>query len=173
MTVGRLVADKGQADLIRSVAEVSSVFPAVRVALVGDGPLRGDLERAAREAKLGDRAIFTGTRSDVAELLQAADVFALPSLREGCGLALLEAMAVGLPAVASAVGGVPELLREGRGLLVEPGRPDLLRDALSLVLGDPSLRRELGGRARAAVEQFYSASKMTERLQVLYERQET
>jgi glycosyltransferase involved in cell wall biosynthesis len=148
LSVGRLKAPKDFATLVRALALVRAPFAAT---VAGDGPERAELAALAR--RLGVRVELAGERDDVPRLLAGADVFVLASRSEGLPLSILEAMAAGLPVVASAVGGVPELVEAGvTGLLVPPGEDAALADALEHLLADAELRRRLGaaGRARAA-----------------------
>ncbi len=138
-------------DLVRAAALV----PEVELVLVGDGPERPRIEAAAAAAGSSARVRLTGHCADPAPHLRAGDVFVLPSAAEACPMALLQAMACGLPVVATRVGGVPEIVRHGRdGLLVPPGSPADLAAALALLAGRPALRHRLGaaGRARVATE---------------------
>jgi glycosyltransferase involved in cell wall biosynthesis len=152
LALGRLSPEKGHAVLVEAFREVVARVPAARLVLVGDGVLEPALRRAA--APLGERVVFAGWRADPGHCLGAADVFALPSLREGLPLAVLEAMAAGVPVVASAVGGVPAALADGAaGVLVPPGDPGALAAALARLLADPERRQTLrdaaGHRVRA------------------------
>ena len=123
-----------------------------RAVLVGEGELRGELEETARRLGLQDRVIFAGAESDVRPYLEAADVFVLPSLWEGFPVSIMEALARGLPVVATRVGGVPELLEEGvTGKLVPPGDPLALARALGELARDPVARRRMGEAGRRAV----------------------
>jgi glycosyltransferase involved in cell wall biosynthesis len=120
--------------------------------VVGEGPDRDAVAQAIHDRGLADRVELTGTREDVAQILARADVFVLSSRSEGMPMSALEAMAAGLPVVATAVGGVPELVVDGEtGFLVPPGDAPALSRALDRILGDPDLRRRLGeaGRQRA------------------------
>jgi glycosyltransferase involved in cell wall biosynthesis len=143
VSVGRLQAPKDFGTLARALAKLKAgSFQAV---LVGDGPDRPALENELRRLGLSNVVELAGERDDVPELLAGADVFVLSSRSEGLPLSILEAMAVGLPVVASAVGGVPELVVDGTtGLLVRPGDPGELAEALAHVLADAGLRRRLG-----------------------------
>jgi glycosyltransferase involved in cell wall biosynthesis len=137
-----------------------------RAAIVGGGP-----ERPQVEAELGDAGELLGERDDVPELLASADVFALSSRSEGLPLSILEAMAAGLPVVATAVGGIPELVVDGEtGLLVPPGDAQALADALRRLLGDPSLRRRFGDAARERAERDFSVERVRRAHVDLYER---
>jgi glycosyltransferase involved in cell wall biosynthesis len=154
-TVANFTVKKDQATLLRAMAALGRDRPTVRLVLVGSGPLEAELRHRAADLGLAGRAAFVGSRHDVLELLPAFDVFALSSRFEGLPIALLEAMAAGLPCVATNVGGIPEVVTDGRdGLLVEPGDPDALATALGKVLADDGLRAELGWRAAARSEDF-------------------
>jgi glycosyltransferase involved in cell wall biosynthesis len=145
--------------------------PGVRFLLVGDGPLRGELEAIARRAGLAERVVFAGLQQDVRPYYAALDVFLLSSEFEGLPLALLEAMAGGLPVVATAVGGVPEAIESGtHGLLVPFGAPALLSQAVSRLLGDPELRARLGENARERVRRDFSVERMARELETIYGR---
>jgi glycosyltransferase involved in cell wall biosynthesis len=122
--------------------------PSLRLALVGNGPLEAELRAQAEAAGLGDRVVLTGQRRDVSDLTPGFDIFAMPSLTEGLSIALLEACATRLAIVATAVGGNPEIVREGEtGLLVPPGEGGPLFAALDRLLSDVSLRERLGSAA--------------------------
>jgi glycosyltransferase involved in cell wall biosynthesis len=147
--VGRLSPEKAPEVLVRAARDTDATL-----LFAGDGPLR-----PALEAEAGERARFLGFVDDVDEVLAAADVLALPSRTEGLPMAALEAMAAGVPVVASAVGSLPEVLGGGAGLLVPPGDAGALRAAL-LRLRDARLRAELARAARARVEARYGAAAM-------------
>jgi glycosyltransferase involved in cell wall biosynthesis len=142
--VGRLSPEKGFDVLIRAASLVKS--PDVGFVLFGDGPLRAELERQA--APLGGRFRFAGFRNDLERFLPGLDLAASSSHTEGLPVAVLEAQAAGLPVVATAVGGTPEVIVAGdNGLLVPPGSPESLASALDALLADEPRRREMGRRA--------------------------
>jgi glycosyltransferase involved in cell wall biosynthesis len=150
LAVGRLAEPKDALTLVRALAAVREL--AFTALLVGDGPDRPALQAEVRRLGLQEVVTFAGTRDDVPDLLARADVFALSSRSEGAPVSILEAMAAGLPVVASRVGGVPELVVDGKtGLLVPPGDPGAMGSALGRLLADAGLRRRLGaaGRERA------------------------
>lgn len=150
VSVGRLKPPKDFRTLVEALAGLEHDFDAL---LVGDGPDRDDLAQAILDHGLEDRVELTGTRDDVVGVLARADVFVLSSRSEGMPMSALEAMAAGLPVVASAVGGVPEVVVDGQtGVLVPPEDAPALRAAIERLLVDPSLRRRFGeaGRQRAA-----------------------
>jgi sugar transferase (PEP-CTERM/EpsH1 system associated) len=153
-TVGRLDLVKDQVGLIRAFAQVANEKPSVLV-IAGDGPSRGQLEALVGELALGDRVRLLGERDDVPLILRALDIFVLSSIGEGISNAILEAMATGLPVIATRVGGNSELVRDGlTGRLIEPRSPDALAGALATYIEDPALVRAHGaaGRERAARE---------------------
>ena len=130
-TVGHLNRQKGHALLIEAMADVLANEPAARLVIAGRGPLRRRLEALAAKHGVAENVTFAGLVGDVARLLKAFDVFVFPSLWEGFGIALIEAMATGLPVVASATGGILEILEDGvSGLLVPPGDRAALAEAL-------------------------------------------
>jgi glycosyltransferase involved in cell wall biosynthesis len=147
--VGRLVQEKGVDVFLRAAALVSAVVPQAEFLVVGDGPLRPDLEHRAAVLGLSGSVTFTGYRSDVSRLLAGLDVLAVPSRSDGSPLVVCEAMAAGVPVVASRVGGLPDLVEDGgSGLLVRPGEAEDLARALVSLLLDPEAARRLGARGR-------------------------
>jgi glycosyltransferase involved in cell wall biosynthesis len=156
LSVGRLRAPKDFLTLVRAAARLPA--RSARVRIVGDGPDRTELEAEIDRLALDGTVELMGERADVPELLAAADVFVLPSRSEGMPMSVLEAMAAGLPVVASAVGGVPELVQDGTtGALVAPGDPDALGAALAALAGDPAARGRLGAAGRARAEARFGA----------------
>jgi glycosyltransferase involved in cell wall biosynthesis/protein-tyrosine-phosphatase len=169
--VGRLSAEKGHEDFLTAAVAVLAVLPDTRFLIVGDGPLRDALQQRIDALQLGERVILTGRRSDLAELYGLTDVLAISSYTEGIPNVLLEAFAYGRPAVATAVGGVPEVLEDGRtGYLVPPGEPQHLASRLIALLQNADLRHEMGRAARCAVEERFSFVERTRALQRLYEQ---
>jgi len=169
-TVGRLEERKRQDHLLRAVrAMVAHGRPAPQVLLVGDGPLRGALEKEAAQLGLASAVRFTGELPDVRPALAAMDVFVLPSAAEGMSNALLEAMAAARPVVATAVGGTSEVVEDGRtGILVPPADVTLLALQLRGLLEAPGRGEFLGAAARRAVAQRFGASAMVRRLERVY-----
>ncbi len=150
--VARLHQSKGHTVLIEAVAQLKLDFPDLRVTLIGDGELRADLERKVASMGLAETCHFLGTQpyGDVLQHMANAAVHVLPSLAEAFGLVNVEAMAVGTPVVSSAVGGIPDVVRDGvDGHLVPPGDVDALAMRLRQVLGDEAHRTTLGQNARA------------------------
>jgi glycosyltransferase involved in cell wall biosynthesis len=169
--VGRLDAQKDFPTFLRAAAMLAAEFPDVDFLLVGEGEERAALEALARRLQLGARAVFTGLRHDVPQLLAAVDVLALTSLYEGFPNALLEAMATGAVAVATDVGGCRELVTSGEtGLLVPPRAPAAVAAAVGRVLRDPALVRRLATAAAQRVEATFSVDVMVRRTMDAYMR---
>jgi L-malate glycosyltransferase len=165
LTPARLNPQKGHRVLLEAVTEV----PDALFLLAGDGHERAPLEAEAERLGVADRVRFLGRREDVPQLLAACDVFALPSLYEGSSLAVLEAMAAGIPIVSSAIGGTEELIEDGRsGLLVPPGDAKALAAALRHVLSDEALRKDLADRARERVDAGLTREQMADRVTTAY-----
>jgi glycosyltransferase involved in cell wall biosynthesis len=154
-TACRLVPIKGVDVLIRAFADLSAEFPGLHLEIAGDGPERERLEKCAAETRVGPRIRFLGWRGNLVEDLRRWRLFVMPSLEEAFGVAALEAMAVGLPLVGTRVGGLPELIEDGRtGLLVPPGDPEALGRAIRSLLLRPGLMLSMGtaGREKAVGE---------------------
>lgn len=155
VTVANLRATKDLPTLLRAAATVVSSAPEVRVALVGQGPLEGDLRALHDRLGLDERVVLLGGRDDVPALLAAADVFTLSSRYEGLPLALLEALSAGLPVVATRVGGIPEAVTDGvEGFLVPPADATALAAALLALVRDPARRAEMSAHARTRGASF-------------------
>lgn len=172
-TVGRLDPVKDHAGLVRAFARALALRPAhadrLRLVIAGEGPERARIEAEVRECGIGDRVWLAGERADVADLLRGLDLFVLPSLGEGVSNTILEAMASGLPVVATRVGANADLVAEGStGALVPPGNPEALAGALVAFADDPAACRAQGRAGRARVEQSFSLERMVERYHRLY-----
>jgi glycosyltransferase involved in cell wall biosynthesis len=168
-TVGNLFPVKGHTYLLQAMAGLAPRHPDLVLLLVGRPLLRQQLEAEARALGVAGRVRFLGFRDDVQALLDAMDVFVLPSLSEGLSLSLLEAMAAGLPVVATAVGGNPELVREGEtGYLVPPRDPAALASAIGRLLVDRASAQAFGAAGRRRVLEEFSAERMVERYEALY-----
>ncbi len=160
-SVGLLWRIKGYHVLLPAFARVLASFPRARLALVGRGEQEEELRALARELGVAERVSFLGWRGDVARLLRAFDLYVQPSTSEGLPLAPLEAGAVGLPLVATRVGGMPEAVVDGRtGLLVPPEDAKAMAAAMLELLGNPDKARRLGEAARRRVWQEFSAETM-------------
>ena len=173
-TVGRLAEVKGQATLVAACANLlgkgSDTASRLRLVIVGDGALRGELERQAVIRGISDRVWFAGDRKDVPDLMRLFDLFVLPSLGEGISNTVLEAMASGLAVVATRVGGNPELVEERHtGALVPVADPEALADVMLEFLTDDDLRARCGAAAREFVARRFSWERCVEEYLGLYD----
>lgn len=173
-TVGRMQTVKNQPNLARAfvawVQQEPQASARARLVLVGDGPLRPEVERILAEAGLRDRAWMPGARSDIATILQSLDCFVLPSDAEGTSCTLQEAMACGLPCIATAVGGSPDLLRQGgSGTLVPANNHNALAQALGRVHRDAPEAQALGRAARQQACQHFSVDSMVAQYDQLFQ----
>ena len=167
--VGRLSAQKAPLDLLRAFEVVARQHADAHLALVGDGPLRGEVALAAQAAGIAERVHFLGLRRDVPQLLRAFDCFALASKWEGLPRTLPQAMAAGLPIVATQIAGVPDAVVEGEnGFLAPVGEPEQLGAALLTLADDPALCARMGQVGQERVEEF-SAQRMAQQHEALYE----
>jgi len=168
--VGRLSEEKGVGLLLDAMRLVHSQRPSAKLTIVGTGPMAEQLGACADEAALGGCVEFRGYMRNSFEALGQADVFVLPSRSEGCPIVILEAMAMGLPVVATAVGGSVELVRHDEtGLLVPYGEPQLLAQALIGLVDDRKRARRMGKRGRELAMSTFHPSRFVERLQQLYQ----
>lgn len=168
--VGRLVSQKGPDYFLQAAHTVLATFPQTLFVLIGDGPLRGNLERLARGLGIQDKVIFTGARTDMPGVYASIDILVLPSRDEGTPMALLEALAAQKPVVATRVGAVPGIIENERtGILVDPGDVSGLSAAITRLLRDPGLRRRLGENGQTLVCQQFSAGAMAQKYLALYE----
>jgi glycosyltransferase involved in cell wall biosynthesis len=167
--VGRLAPPKRTDLLVQAFASIRRAHPGAELQIVGEGPDRAEIERQVRELGLGGGVHLIGERHDVPELLSRSACFVLASDYEGCPLAVIEAMAAGVPVVATGVGGVPELVEEGRsGFVVPPGAPEALAVAVEAVLADPARARRMGDAGREIARSRLSRERMVGELVRLY-----
>ena len=167
--LARLQPEKGVATFLKAGAHVAKVVPQACFIVVGDGPLRTELEVLVRRLCMEQNVRFLGFRSDPRALIELLEVLVVPSLTEGAPLVVLEAMAAGVPIVASAVGGIPDQIRhEGEGLLVPPGDPAALGDAVLKLLRDPGLARRMGASGCRKVTTVFSHAEMVARTENVY-----
>ncbi len=170
-TLGRLDPIKNLPLFLEALALAKSSFPLLKGLIIGDGPEREKLLMKAKALGLERDCVFTGFREDGARLVQAADVFVLPSLSEGTSLALLEAMAAGLPVVATAVGGNPEIIEDGKsGLLVPSNHLPSLAAALLLLAEDGNLRQAMGQQARRRFLSRFTFDTMLDTYRAFYKK---
>jgi glycosyltransferase involved in cell wall biosynthesis len=169
-SVGRLSEEKGHRYLIEAMPRIRGAYPGAVLSIAGDGPERGALERRAQELGLDSSVRFLGQVNDTPDLLSGTDVYVQPSLYEGLGLSIAEAMAAGCAVVATRVGGVPALVRDGAtGVLVRPADPAALAEAVVGLLSDAARARSLAEAARVHVARHFSLRRMVERYEALYE----
>lgn len=169
--VARLHPQKGHCYLIEAAQKICRQHPNAQFVFAGDGKLRTALEKQVADAGLTKQFNFLGFRSDVKDLLRTFDLFVLPSLYEGLPNVILEAMACGLPVVATSVDGTVELVDDGEtGFLVPPEQPDALAEKIQQVLSDDALRQKFGQTGRKKVETQYSLELQVSRFQELYEK---
>jgi glycosyltransferase involved in cell wall biosynthesis len=172
--VARLEPEKGHRYLIEAMPAILRGAPETWLVIVGEGSLDADLRAlaAALPAPARDRVVFTGRREDVSAVTAEIDVAVLPSLREAQGISILEAMARRKPVVASAVGGIPEVLTNGLdGLLVPPADPTALAEACIRLACSPELRARMGEAGRATVESRFSLDAMVRQIEEIYDEE--
>lgn len=169
-TVCRLVPQKGVGHALRAFWYVTKAFEAANFVVVGDGPERPQLEELVHGLEIDDRVHFLGWRDNPRQILAALDGLIVPSLWEGFGMVMLEAMALSVPVIASRVSAIPEVVIDGKtGVLVSPGDEDGLASALSLFLEDPYLAQEMGQAGRERVEQHFTVTRMVKGINTVYE----
>jgi glycosyltransferase involved in cell wall biosynthesis len=168
--VAQLVGHKDPLNFVRAMAHVNAAVPRAQGLLVGDGPLRGEVESEIRRLRLDDVVRLAGYRTDADAILAAADVACLSSREEGMGSVLLDALAFGRPVAATTAGGIPEVVVDGEsGELAPPGDPDALGERIVRLITDRALAERLGARARLRAPEF-SVERMTDRTIAIYER---
>ncbi len=169
-TIANFYVNKGLRYFIEACAEVKQSVPNAHFVIIGDGEQRAELTRLIAQLELSDSITLLGRRSDAARLCRVFDVFVLPSIKEGLPFALLEAMAQTRPVVATRVGGVAEVLGDGKfGLIVKPADPEALASAISHLLKNPALATALGETARQHVLNHFSLEQMVEATVATYQ----
>jgi glycosyltransferase involved in cell wall biosynthesis len=170
-SVGWLTEVKGHRFLIEAFAKLKPDHPRLHLVIVGSGGLRDELTALAIRFGVGDSVQLLGERQDVPDCLAAMDIFVLPSLNEGMGRALIEAMAAGRPVIASRVGGVPAIVEDRRtGLLVPPGNSAVLAAAITELLLRPDLAKELGEAARVKIDDRFGVQAMVQAVEAVFDR---
>lgn len=165
----RFAPQKGQVDLIEAALPVLEAEPDAWLVLAGDGPLLEVARTKARATRVRDRILFPGFETDVPGLLAALDVYASASVAEGLGLGTIEAMAAGLPVVATAVGGTPEVVDDGvTGILVPPRKTARMSEALARLVRDPAARRVMGEAGRQRALETFGEANMFEQIAHIY-----
>jgi len=164
--VGRLHEQKGHKYLLEAFAKVSD---RARLLIIGDGDLREELVALAEKLQISDRVLFLGTRTDITEFLSAIDVFVLPSLWEGQPIALLEALAIGKPCIASSVDGIPEIIKNGvNGYLVNPTDINELTRIMNLAIANPELLQKSAASRISSIDPKFSAQNMAAEIANIY-----
>ncbi len=167
--VAHLSSEKGHSTLIKAVSLLLHSYPRLFLCVVGEGPLRTDLERLTSTLGASRNVLFLGFREDADSVMKSFDIFCLPSLSEGLSSAILAAMSNRLPVVATSVGGIPELVVEREtGLLVPPRDPEKLARALHTLLASPDLRKQMGESGRQRVEAHFTLEKKIRNFERLY-----
>lgn len=167
--VARLSAEKDHQTLLSTCKLLKGYMGSFHLKIIGDGPLRGTLEKTVRTLALHKHVSFLGMRHDVPELLRQLDIFVLSSTTEGISLTLLEAMATGLPVVATNVGGNPEVVIDGEtGFIVPPKNPDEMARKLSFLINDVNLRKQMGKKGRERVFAQFSIKETARKYEKLY-----
>jgi glycosyltransferase involved in cell wall biosynthesis len=167
--VARLEAEKGHRHLLAAWPAVAEALPDAWLLIAGTGSLADALRSQAAGLSCAERVIFSGAPDDVPAMTASLDLALLPSLREAQGVALLEAMASGVPIVASAVGGIPETVRDGiDGQLVSPADPDALAASVIRLARDPALRARLADAGRRRVEETFRLDASVRRIEAIY-----
>ena len=168
--VARLSPEKMHQTLLEAFAKLLQTIPSARLLIIGDGPIRSELESSAETLGVMGPAVFLGERKDVPRLLKAFDVFVLASRLEGLSLTLLEAAATGLPIVATDVGGNSEVVVDGKtGRIVPSGDAAALADAMAEVAADLRRAREMGRAGRQRIEDYYSLTAMVRQYETVYD----
>jgi len=170
-TVARLDPVKNQSMMLRAFAQVVSQHPDCWLLMVGDGPSRQNLEHLAITLGITDRVIFTGFRPEPADYLSAMDIFLLTSHTEGTSMTLLEAMSLDIPAITTAVGGNPEIVKNGEtGILVPTDSPKELATAINTLLENESIRFSMGEASKRRFDSRFSVTPMVSGYQALYQQ---
>jgi len=170
LNAGRLTRQKAQWTLVEAVAVLKKRQIDIQVLIAGEGRLKETLMEQIAHYQVEDRVKLLGFRSDIPELLAISDVFALPSLDEGMPMILLESAARGVPAIATAVGDIPKLIRaDETGLVIPKEDPEALADAIELLLNDKPLRQRLADNARSRMQAMYSSQAMYQKYNEIYQ----
>jgi glycosyltransferase involved in cell wall biosynthesis len=173
LCVGRLVPVKGQFVLVEAVKRLVSAGRQLRLRLIGDGPIRQDLEAMVTEQELREQVIFEGSvnQEHILDLYNQTDVFVLASFAEGLPVSLMEAMMMEIPCISTHITGIPEMIRTGKdGILVAPSDTTALTDAIALLMDNSDLRRKIGEAGRQRVLERYELEKNTEWLADIFRR---
>ena len=167
--IGRLSSEKGQMVFLRAMEKTAQSVPGVKALIVGDGQDRPMLEAFCRQKGLSEHVVFVGHQEKIADYYQALDLLVLPSLSEGLPNAVLEAMSFGVPVLATAVGGVPEVVQNGNGVMVPPNDPGALAESMIELLRHDALRRAMGVKGQNSLHPRFTPDARVQRIISLYE----
>jgi len=166
---GRLRPEKGHQYLLEAIFEIKDQYTNIVLLLIGDGVLRSDLEALTRQLNIENKVRFLGDRKDIPELLSATDIYVHPSVVEGFGISIIEAMAAGLPVIATNVGGIPEIITNGEnGILVPPENPQALAEAISDLIEHPDKRKALAENGKQRVVTNFTDEIMVKKYMEVY-----
>jgi glycosyltransferase involved in cell wall biosynthesis len=169
VSTGRMHYQKGYSILINAISLITNTYPSIKLLLVGDGPVRSILEKYALELGISNQIMFTGQRSDISDILHASDVYISSSLWEGSSISIIEAMASGLPIIATKVGGTPELVEDKvSGILVPSRNPSIIAQAIIELYTNAELRKNIGIQARQRAIKNFSSKEMVKKIEKLY-----
>jgi glycosyltransferase involved in cell wall biosynthesis len=167
--VGRLSQEKGVASLIEAAFLARNANCPVKLLLIGEGPQKPELRDTVKRKRFETNVVFAGFQNNIDRLLPGIDVFVLPSLTEGTPMALLEAMAYGIPAIASSVGQIPQIVDSGKsGILVRPGNPQQIGESISFLYENPSIRDEIAKAGQRKVKKEFDIKRWTKQIQDEY-----
>jgi glycosyltransferase involved in cell wall biosynthesis len=167
--IGRLNPEKGQMIFLRAMEKTARSVPRARALMIGDGQDRAMLEEFCREKGLSDHVVFVGYQEKIADYYQVLDLLVSPSLSEGLPNTVLEAMSFGVPVLATAVGGVPEIIKDGNGVMVPPNDPEMLAERMIGLLSDDALRRAIGLKGKNTLYPRFDAHHRARQIVSLYE----
>jgi glycosyltransferase involved in cell wall biosynthesis len=167
--IGRLSPEKGQMVFLRAMEKTVRSIPGVKALIVGDGPDRAVLEAFCREKGLNEYVLFLGYQERIAAFYQVMDLLVLPSLSEGLPNTLLEAMTFGVAVLATRVGGVPEVVQDGNGMMVPPNDPEALAGQMVELLGHDALRHAMGAKGKHSLYPRFAPHTRVRRIVGLYE----
>jgi glycosyltransferase involved in cell wall biosynthesis len=167
--IGRLRPEKGHLYLLRAASRLTPKYPDIMFLIVGDGSMAAELKKLADNLQISSRVIFTGFRKDIPRVLRTLDLFVLPSLTEGLGTAIMEAAAVGLPIIATNIGGIPEIVRDAEeALLIPPANEDAIADAITRLYEDRQLASRLAQNARRRILAHFTPARLADQTELLY-----
>jgi glycosyltransferase involved in cell wall biosynthesis len=167
--IGRLNPEKGQMIFLRAMEKTARSFPGVKALIIGDGQDRAMLDGYCREKALSDHVVFLGHQEKIADYYQVLDLLVLPSLSEGLPNTVLEAMSFGVPVLATAVGGVPEIIQNGNGMMVPPNDPEALAEKMMDLLRDGALRQAIGLKGKNSLYPRFAPEYRVRQIVNLYE----